>query len=177
MNDIVKPCRAFRNSLGYFIPGPINVEKKSLNDDLDINLLRIFEVDPVEKKRYIRSFGILINKTLFAMNVKETETFITELSLFERGDKNNNYFNIVSKDSVISLKLISENINIYITKSQAKSMIEYFNKLNKSYNLSYAYEHEVELTIDGYNYFLSYDPHSMKKYSEEEEMKRFKEFC
>lgn len=178
MNDIVNPCATFKNLSGYFIPAPLDVEKKSLNDELDINLLRVFEIDLIEKKRYIRSFAILINNTLFAMNIKETEIFINELSLFEKGDKNNRFFDMVSKESVTSLKLKSRTINnFYITKSQAKSIVEYYNKLNRNYNMNYAYEDEIELTIEGYDYFLFVDKNVIHTYSDEQVMKRFKMFC
>lgn len=177
MNDIIKPCSSYRNLSGYFIPSPINVETKPLNDELGINLLRVFELDLNEEKRYIRSFAILINNILFTINVRETETFINELLLFEKGDKNNKYFTIASKDSIISLKLKSEKINIYITKSQSKSIVEYFFKLNRNYNMSYAYEEEIELTLEGYNYHLVEEGKVIRKYSDEDVMKRFKMFC
>lgn len=176
MNDKVRPWKGFKNLSGYFIPSPIDVEKTTLDDGLNIFVLRVFELDlKTQGKRYIRSFAILIENSLITSNVRETENLLSELLLFEKGDKNNEFFDIVTKNSVISLKLKLK--DIYISKAKAKAIVEYFNKLNRNYNMSYAYEDEIELTLEGYNYFLFYDQNYLKRYTDEDEIKRFKMYC
>lgn len=177
MNEQIEKCNRQRSASGYFIPNTLEVKRLDLCNTLNIEFIRVFELDRNGTKKYLRSFAILFdNKLLITDNVRKTELFITELTLFERGDKNNVYFEIVTRESAISLKIKNIKENIYVTKSQAKSIVDCYYRVNRNFNMDYAYEDEIALTSYGYNYYLFTDFTVLQQYTEHDELKRFKMF-
>lgn len=57
--------------------------------------------------------------------------FFTEIKLFEKGDSQNTFFQIVEKNGDMSLKLKSSKYKLYLSKSDAFTITEIMNNLNK----------------------------------------------
>lgn len=164
------------NSLGYFIPQCIDLKKSVLNEKYNIVLFKVFDLIPHQKKCRLRSLEISVGDTLYTDNNECTKNFINELYLFDKIDKNNYFFEPVQKDSVTSLKLKSSENDIYIKKAEAKTICDIYYEIIRSFDLKYMHDEEIALTREGLNYYLNLSPYFRKKYSEKEEMRRFKMF-
>jgi len=101
------------------LPENVTLEVIALIRDKNIALIRAKELDAVKKKSYARSLLIMINNELITTNYADTKLLLAELKLFNRGNKQNKFTTIETKDGDINLKLKLSNSHIYISKAEA----------------------------------------------------------
>jgi len=122
-----------------------------LNQQKDIKLLRGYEEDYDNKKRYMRNFVIMIKNEFITSNIADSMLFKEELSLFEKGDDQNKYLKLTSrligKKQNISLKLnLADKSEIFISKSEAKAIVKLFEMSLQGYSFARLLEFETKQT-------------------------------
>ena len=120
-----------------------------LNRDKKIFLIRGFVYDYDNKKRYLHSLLILINKTFVTQNYADTKLIIAELKLFEKGNKQNKYTQLVRKDGDINLKIsLGKTNNVYISKAEALAITSIFTESLYGFSLQRIISEEHLLDIE-----------------------------
>lgn len=119
-----------------------------LNHDLEISLIRGFEIDEEEGKSYVRNMCVLVQNELVTSTYADTVLFFEELSLFEHGNDQNTYFDITEYKNTKNLKLKNHEKDIFISKSIAKSIYKIYNMSYVGYSLKRLLEFEHRFTID-----------------------------
>lgn len=141
-----------------------NSQKIDLNIEKKICLVRIFENDEKFKKRYLRKLYILIEDILVTSNITNTTQFMEELNLFDTINNQNKYFDMKEHQKNKNLKLKDfDKKDIYISKSEAKSIYKIYNMSFSGYSLSRVLELEHQLdSIDIKKVLKSDRPFSAK---------------
>jgi len=111
-----------------------------------IYLMRVFEQDFKVKKKYILTAYIVIQNIIITSNFSDTIHFFEEVSLFDNGNIHNQYFDVVEHLKVKNLKLKHEELSVFLSKSEAKSIIKLFNFSLQGYSLTRVLENEILLT-------------------------------
>lgn len=111
-----------------------------------IYLMRVFEQDFKVKKKYILTAYIVIQNIIITSNFSDTIHFFEEVSLFDNGNIHNQYFDVVEHLKVKNLKLKHEELSVFLSKSEAKSIIKLFNLSLQGYSLTRVLENETILT-------------------------------
>ena len=128
----------------YVADGEVFINKTPLNRDKNIYLLRAFLRE--NNKKYLKSSAILISNVLFASNFADTALFFEELNLFEQGNEQNVFFEIVKHQKNINLKLKIKDLKIFISKSEARAMYKIYNLSFVGYSLVRLLEDEYQFT-------------------------------
>ena len=80
-----------------------------LNNKHNISLLRAFEVDIKTQKKYMRNIVFMVENEFITDNMADSVLLKEELLLFEKGDAQNRFFQLVSRqingNTVLSLSL------------------------------------------------------------------------
>ena len=131
----------------------IEISHVVLNQDKDIKLLRGFEQDAGNKKRYMRNIVIMIADEFVTSNIADSMLFKEELALFNQGDAQNKYFlpleRTLSEERVNSLVLtLVDNQKIYISKSEARAIVSLWNMSMQGYSFSRLLEFETKQTLE-----------------------------
>ena len=131
----------------------IEISHVVLNQCKDIKLLRGFEQDAGNKKRYMRNIVIMIGDEFVTSNIADSMLLKEELFLFNQGDSQNKYFfpssRILEKESVNSLVLTLEyGRKIYISKSEARAIVALWNMAMQGYSFSRLLEYEKVQTLE-----------------------------
>ena len=130
----------------------IIIKTTVLNTKKDIKLLKGYEEDNnSNKKRYMRNYAIMIENEFITSNVTDSMLFIYELSLFDRGDEQNTYFQLTSrkmqKRENISLKLtLASKKEIFITRSEAKAIVRLCEMSFIGFSGTQLFENEIKHT-------------------------------
>ena len=122
----------------------IFINKTPLNHDKKIYLLRAFLKD--NNRKYLKSFAILVENTLFAANFADTVLLAEELNMFDKGDSKNKFFEIVEHQKNKNLKLKIKGLKIFISRSEAKAMYKIYNLSFAGYSLMRLLEDEYQFT-------------------------------
>jgi hypothetical protein len=118
-----------------------------LNLDKKIFLICIIEEDDLFKKKYIRGLLILMGNQLLTSIFCDTMHFMEELNLFDFGNSQNKFLDITEYKSTKNLKLKHNgNENIFISKSEAKSIYRLFNLIFLGNSVTKLLEKEIKLT-------------------------------
>lgn len=131
--------------------GSIYMSSIPLCIDKKINLVRILEkvIDNKREKTMIRQICIAVENVLLTSRIADTSHFITEIKLAETGNKQNKYVDVTEYKSVKNLvlkhKLLADN-KIFISKAEAMSIVDLYNKSFIGYSSSQFLE--SEMTID-----------------------------
>ena len=128
----------------YIVDGEIFINKTPLNRDKKIYLLRAFLRE--NNKKYLKSFAILVKNTLFAANFPDTALAFEELSLFDKGDSLNKFFEIVEHQKNKNLKLKIKGLKIFISRSEARAMYKIYNLSFLGYSTTRLLEDEYQFT-------------------------------
>ncbi|MEA1916062.1 MAG: hypothetical protein U9N42_00875 [Campylobacterota bacterium] len=120
--------------------------KIGLNLDKGIFLIRAYEEDSKSKKKYLRNAIILADDEIITSTFSDTAHFMEELNLFDYGNDQNKYLNISEYKKTKSLKLKIDSHNIYISKSEAKTIYKLFNLSLMGYFLTRVLEYEYRFT-------------------------------
>ncbi len=126
-----------------------------LNLDKRIFLLNILEEDNRAKKKYIRTQLIVVNSQILTFGFSDTVHFMEELALFDAGNDQNKYFTISEHQNTKNLKLKNVRSNIFISKSEAKSIYRLFNLSLNGYSLSTVLENEIIFSAEDIENFLN----------------------
>ena len=118
----------------------------ALNLDKNIYLLHIFEEDDTLNKKFIRNELVLIKNQILTSTFSDTVHFMEELALFDTGNDQNKYLAVAEHQKIKNLKLKNINDNIFISKSEAKTMNRLFNMALMGYSLSVVLEKEYRFT-------------------------------
>lgn len=131
-----------------FVTSTIKLIKVPLNLDKEIYLLHIFEDNNEMKKRYLKNDLILVEKEILTSSFSDTIHFIEELRLFDVGNDQNKFLNITEykKTKNLKLNLLDKEKNIFISKSEAKSMCKIFDFAMRGYSLNTLLEDEYKFT-------------------------------
>ena len=123
-----------------------NIEPKLqvLNYDKKMVLLRLIEVDKVDKKSYLRTLMMIIDNELVTTNYPDTRLLIAELKLFNQGNKQNKYTAIQQKDGDTNLKLQLTNRAIYISKAEAYAIADIYHESKSGTNMMKLFEGEYK---------------------------------
>ena len=126
-----------------------------LNLDKRIFLLNILEEDNKAKKKYIRTQLIVVNSQILTLGFSDTVHFMEELALFDAGNDQNRYFTISEYQNTKNLKLKNVKNDIFISKTEAKSIYKLFNMALSGYTLSTVLENEVIFSAEDIETFLN----------------------
>ena len=135
------------------VKNDIHITTVMLSKKNDIKLLRGFELDG--KKKYMRNYVIIIKNEFITSNISESVLLREELLLFDRGDGANQFCKInkrkVGEEFRISLKIeLTNKKPIYISKSEAKSIVSIFNMALMGYSFSRLLEFENKQTLESW---------------------------
>ena len=130
-----------------------------LNYKHNIKLLRGFGVDAKSDKRYMRNIVIMIGDEFATSNIADSILLKEELALFDRGDAQNKYLfpsdRMIKKERVNSLILkVSDNSEIFVTRSEAKAIVTLWNMSMQGYSFSRLLEFETKQTLESWTMLL-----------------------
>ncbi|MDD3505849.1 MAG: hypothetical protein PHX65_04795 [Sulfurimonas sp.] len=138
------------------IPEPTVVP---LHNKKRIALLRAFEVDARNNKKYMRNVLFIVENEAITDNFADTILLKEELLLFDRGDLQNTFFKVVTREvsgkKVISLELcLDSGKKIYISKSEARAIVEIWNMSMQGYSFARILEYENQQTLESWTNIL-----------------------
>lgn len=123
--------------------------------DKKINLVRVWEIDREKDKKYIRNAVILVDNIILTSTFADTVHFLEELSLFDFGNEQNKYLKVLEHQKNKNLKLdLGDGQDIYITKSEAKSIYKLYNMSLIGYSPARVLEYEYRFTPQNFTQLL-----------------------
>ena len=120
--------------------------KVPLCRDKGIYLIRGFEIDFKEDKKFMKTALILVGDEIVSSNFSDTVHFMEELNLYDFGNDQNKYLDITEFKNTKNLRLKLENETVYITKSECKAIYKLFNCSLAGYSLANVLEFEYNFT-------------------------------
>lgn len=120
--------------------------KVPLCRDKNILLVRGFEVDYKEDKKFMKTALILVGDEIVTSNFSDTVHFMEELNLYDFGNDQNKYLDISEYKSTKNLRLKLEKETVYISKSECKAIYKLFNWSLAGYSLASVLEFEYNFT-------------------------------
>ncbi len=120
--------------------------KVPLCRDKGISLIRGFEIDFKEDKKFMKTALILVGDEIVSSNFSDTVHFMEELNLYDFGNDQNKYLDITEFKNTKNLRLKLENETVYITKSECKAIYKLFNCSLAGYSLANVLEFEYNFT-------------------------------
>ncbi|MGE0738247.1 hypothetical protein [Sulfurimonas sp.] len=126
-----------------------------LHNKKQIDLVRAFEIDTRNNKKYMRNVLFAIENEAITDNFADTTLLKEELKLFEQGDEQNTFFKVVVREingkKVTSLELcLDGGKKIYISKSEAKAIVDIWNKSMQGYSFARILEYENMQTLESW---------------------------
>lgn len=130
-----------------------------LHNKKKIALLRAFEVDARNSKKYMRNVLFAVENEAITDNFADTILLKEELKLFEKGDEQNTFFKVVSRElsgkKVTSLELaLDDGKKVYISKSEARAIVDIWNMSMQGYSFSRILEYENDQTLESWTNIL-----------------------
>lgn len=130
-----------------------------LHNKKKIALLRAFEVDLRNNKKYMRNVLFIVENEVMTDNFSDTILLKEELKLFDKGDEQNTFFRVVERElkgkKVTSLELsLDGGKKIYISKSEAKAIVDIWNMSMQGYSFSRILEYENQQTLESWTNIL-----------------------
>lgn len=134
------------------IPEPTVVP---LHNKKKIVLLRAFELDTRNNKKYMRNVLFIVENEAITDNFADTILLKEELVLFDKGDEQNTFFRVVQRElngkKITSLELcLDGGKKIYISKSEAKAIVDIWNMSMQGYSFSRILEYENTQTLESW---------------------------
>lgn len=99
-------------------------------------------------KKFISNIFVMAGNELITTNYADTRQLMTELKLFERGNKQNTFTKIEKFEGNINLKLQLYNSSIYIFKSEAETIVQAYFDLIRGINMEALADNEFKFTPD-----------------------------
>jgi hypothetical protein len=136
-------------------PLMINYDRESLIFELikvinnkNICIVKIKQEVVGRGKKFISNIFVMVGNELITTNYADTRQLITELKLFERGNKQNTFTKIEKFDGNINLKLQLYNSSIYVFKSEAETIVQVYFDLIRGINMEALADNEFKFTPD-----------------------------
>ncbi|TKI69069.1 hypothetical protein FCU45_08900 [Sulfurimonas crateris] len=131
----------------------------ALNNHMEIGILRGFEIDVKNTKKYMRNVLFIVGNEVITDNFADTILLKEELKLFDKGDEQNTFFKVVQRElngkKVISLELsLDDGKKIYISKSEAKAIVDIWNMAMQGYSFARILEYENTQTLESWTDML-----------------------
>lgn len=126
-----------------------------LHNQKQISLVRAFEIDARNSKKYMRNVLFAIKNEAITDNFADTILLKEELKLFDKGDEQNTFFKVVQRElngkKVTSLELsLDDGKKIYISRSEAKAIVDIWNMSMQGYSFARILEHENTQTLESW---------------------------
>lgn len=128
------------------LPQNVSLKIFALINDKNIYLIRAKEDDYTLNKGYIRSLLIMVRNELVTTNYADTKLLLSEIKLFERGNKQNKYTTVEKFDGDVNLKLHLTDGYIYISKAEALSITDIYSESKIGVSMARILEHELMFT-------------------------------
>lgn len=128
------------------IDNNIKLNAFALVNDKNFMLIRAKEQDESNSKSYVRCLLLMVGNELITTNYADTRLLLSEIKLFEKGNKQNKYTTIERKDGDINLKLKLMNSHIYISKAEAMAITDIYNESKVGISMSRMLEYELKFT-------------------------------
>ena len=130
-----------------------------LHNKKKIDLGRAFEIDARNNRKYMRNILFAIENEAITDNFADTILLKEELKLFDKGDEQNTFFKVVQRElngkKVTSLELcLDSGKQIYISKSEAKAIVDIWNMSMQGYSFARILEHENTQTLESWTNIL-----------------------
>lgn len=130
-----------------------------LHNRKKIDLVRAFEVDTRNSKKYMRNVLFAVENEAITDNFADTILLKEELKLFEKGDEQNTFFKVISRElsgkKVTSLELsLYDGKKVYISKSEARAIVDIWNMSMQGYSFSRILEYENDQTLESWTDIL-----------------------
>ncbi len=124
-----------------------------LHNKKQISLVRAFEIDAKKDKKYMRNVLFIVENEVITDNFADTILLKEELKLFDNGDEQNTFFRVVQRElngkKVTSLEFaLDGGEKIYISKSEAKAIVDIWNMAMQGYSFARILEHENTQTLE-----------------------------
>lgn len=133
----------------------VTLTKVPLCRDKNIFLVRGFEINYKEDKKFMKTALILVGDEIITSNFSDSVHIMEELNLYDFGNDQNKYLDITEYKSTKNLRLKLENEVIYITKSECKAIYKLFNMSMQGYSLANVLEFEYNFTPESLSQVLS----------------------
>jgi len=119
-----------------------------LNIALAIYIIMIFETVIVDakKKKFLRNVLTVVGNHIITTRYADTTLFFAEIKLFEFGNEQNKFLLLREYKGIKNLKLAIDEVELFISKSQANAMNAIYNQSFSGYSLSALLEREFILT-------------------------------
>jgi len=132
-----------------------NINLVCLSKDKNVNLLKFFEINDEDCKKYLRSTMIMIEDEILTTNYTDTTQFIEELALFDKGNEQNRFFSVEQHKNAKNLKL---NFNgIYLSQADSKTICKLYNQAFAGYSLVRLLEFEYKFNAEDLANVLHYN--------------------
>ena len=104
----------------------------------------VFRID----KKFISNIFFMVGNELVTTNLADTRQLLTELKLFERGNKQNTFTSIEKFEGTINLKLQLNSSYIYIFKSEAETIVQVYHDILRGISIDTLTDREFQFTPD-----------------------------
>ena len=137
------------------IPENIKLFPIAMVHNKKIFLLRAREEDSTNNKNYVRSLLIMVGNELVTSNYADTKLLMSELKLFDRGNKQNKFTILEKFDGDINLKLKLSTSYIYISRAEAHTILDIYHDSKSGVSTQRLLEFELKFTREALVRFLS----------------------
>jgi len=125
--------------------------------DKQIYLIRAKEAKKSENRAFIRSLMFVVKNELITTNYADTKLLLTEIKLFEKGNKQNKYTTIEKQNGNINLRLQLREGHIYISKAEALTISEIYRESMTGMSTQRIVESEIKFTLQELAQLLNRD--------------------
>lgn len=118
-----------------------------LDENQGIYLIQVFEENHEARKKYLRGELIMVTNYILTSTFCDTIHCMEEINLFDAGNDQNRYLSVTEYKATKNLKLKYDgDVDIFISKSVARSMYKIFNMSFSGYSTSALLEREFRFT-------------------------------
>ncbi len=124
----------------------IKLKPIRLINDKQIYFIRVKEEDYVNQKSYLLGLMVMVGNELITTNYADTKLLLSEIKLFDRGNKQNTFTSLEKFDNDINLKLNLHKSHIYISKAEALTITSMFDESKQGVSMQRIIENEFVMT-------------------------------
>ncbi len=128
------------------IPENVKLVPIVLVHDKHIFLIRGREEDLQNKRSYVRTYLIMVGNEVVTSNYADTKLLISELKLFDKGNKQNKFTVVEKFDGDINLRLKLSKGHIYITRAEALAILDIYYDSKSGVGTQRILEFELKFT-------------------------------
>ncbi|MDQ1340641.1 MAG: hypothetical protein QG567_1799 [Campylobacterota bacterium] len=128
------------------IPENVKLVPIVLVRDKQIFLIRGREEDLQNKRSYVRTYLIMVGNEVITSNYADTKLLISEIKLFDKGNKQNKFTVVEKFDGDINLRLKLSKGHIYITRAEALAILDIYYDSKSGVGTQRILEFELKFT-------------------------------